>query len=78
MKYRVFFGCSQLGPPRCSDPFDTEEAARQYMHEEATKMAAQMGIDPQSRYLQLEQSSYHIITGRGATYSGCLLPAEEE
>lgn len=74
MKHRVFFGCSPLGAAKCSDIFDTENAARKHMNEEAVKMAAEMGVDIHSQYFRLNNNNYRITAGNGATYSGCLLP----
>lgn len=78
MQYRVFFGCSNLGVARCSEPFETEDTAREHMHDKAKEMAVQMGVDINNpRFFRLNPTSYQITTGSGATYSGCLIPANE-
>lgn len=76
-KYKVFFGCSAVRSASVSKPFDTEDAAREHMHKEARELASNMGVDTNSRYFTLTPTSYNIITGEGANYSGCLITIEE-
>jgi hypothetical protein len=77
-KYKVFFGCSPVHPASTSKTFDTEDAAKEHMHKEARELASNMGVDVKSRYFILTPTSYNIITGEGANYSGCLITVEED